>query len=130
MKVAKISQFSPSTLKALRIEMDEAFAIINKKYGIKLTTGNASYTAETATFKVEAATISDSGTVITKEAQAFEQYKESYKLAEFSVGQTIKLQGKDYTIMGLKPRTKAPVILGRLGKSYKVTVDMFKQYNL
>lgn len=126
--MSKISQFDRQSLKTLRAEMDSAFAAINKKFGIEISTGNISFTNNNATIKVTAATIND-GLVITKEAEAFNQFKSLYGLGAYTLGQTVLLQGKYYTIAGWKPRCKSPLVVEREGRSYRVNMDMFWEYN-
>lgn len=127
--MAKINQFDRQSLNTLRAELDAAFASINKKFGIELSTGNISYTGTTATIKVTAATINVEGHAITKEAQAFNQYKGMNGLGAYTLGQTIQVQGKDYTIAGWKPRCKSSLVIERQGRTYRVSLDMFKLYN-
>ena len=107
-------------------------ATIASKYGIELSAGNISFTSETATIKLNAGVIGSGGVAVTKEAQAFDQYKNLVGLGALNVGDTIDLQGDEYTISGYKPRSKrSPVCVTKVsnGSSYKVSVDMVKRYN-
>lgn len=126
--MSKINQFDRQTLRALRVDLDNAMATIASKYGIQLSAGNISFTPETATIKVAAGIIKN-GTVVTAEAKAFNQYKRLVGLEAFNVGDAIQIQGKEYTIKGYKPRSMAAVVIERDGRGYKVTVDMVKMYN-
>ena len=127
--MSKINQFDRQTLRALRVDLDAAMASIATKYGIQLNAGNISYTAETATIKVQAGVINKSGQVVTKDAQAFNKYKRLVGLGNLNVGDVINIQGKEYTISGYKPRSKNAVIVQRDGRGYKVSVEMVKMYN-
>ena len=127
--MSKINQFDRQSLRALRVDLDSAMAAIATKYGIQLSAGNISFTSDTATIKVAAGIIKN-GTVMTAEAKSFDQYKRLVGLGAFSVGDSITLQGKQYTITGYKPRSsKAPVCVSRDGRGFKVSVDMVKMYN-
>lgn len=126
--MSKINQFDRQTLRALRADLDSAMAAIASKYGIQLSAGNISFTPETATIKVAAGIIKN-GTAMTPEAKSFNQYKRLVGLEAFNVGDAIQIQGKEYTIKGYKPRSKAAVVIERAGRGYKVTVDMVKMYN-
>ena len=126
--MSKIQQFDRQSLRALRVDLDSAMATIASKYGIQLNAGNISFTSETATIKVAAGIIKN-GTVVTPEAKAFDQYKRLVGLGSLNVGDSITIQGKEYTITGYKPRSKNAVVVARGGRSYKVTVDMVKSYN-
>jgi hypothetical protein len=128
--MSKINQFDRQSLRALRVDLDSAMAAIASKYGIQLSAGNISFTAETATIKVAAGIIKN-GTVVTAEAKSFDQYKRLVGLGAFNVGDSINIQGKQYTITGYKPRSsKAPVcVRNAQGSGFKVSVDMVKMYN-
>jgi hypothetical protein len=127
--MSKINQFDRQSLRALRVDLDSAMAAIASKYGIQLNAGNISFTSETATIKVAAGIIKN-GTVMTAEAKAFDQYKRPIGLGAFNIGDSINLQGKQYTITGYKPRSrKNPVCVSRDGRGFKVSVDMIKMYN-
>ena len=127
--MSKINQFDRQSLRALRVDLDSAMAAIATKYGIQLSAGNISFTSDTATIKVAAGIIKN-GTVMTAEAKSFDQYKRLVGLGHLSVGDSITLQGKQYTITGYKPRSsKAPVCVSRDGRGFKVSVDMVKMYN-
>ena len=126
--MSKINQFDRQSLRALRVDLDSAMAAIATKYGIQLNAGNISFTSETATIKVAAGIIKN-GTVMTAEAKSFDQYKRLVGLSAFNVGDSINIQGKQYTITGYKPRSKSAVCVSRDGRGFKVSVDMVKMYN-
>ena len=128
--MSKIQQFDRQSLRALRVDLDQAMATIASKYGIQLSAGNISFTSETATIKVQLQVLVKNGTVVTKEAKDFDRYKGLVGLGSLNVGDTIQLQGKEYTISGYKPRSKkSPVLVTRDGRSYKVSVEMVKMNN-
>lgn len=125
----KISSFDRNTVKNLRSDIDKALATLSKKYGIEITAGNASFTPSNVTYKVQAAVKAASGVTMTKEASDFNLYG-NISLSGFKLGQTISLQGKEYTIAGWKVRAQRnPVIVTRDGKSYRVSTEMIKMYN-
>ena len=125
----KISSFDRTTVKNLRSDIDKALATISKKYGIEISAGNASFTSSNVTYKVQAAVKAAGGVTMTKEASDFNLYA-SINLSGFKLGQTISLQGKEYTIAGWKVRAQRnPVIVTRDGKSYRVSAEMIKMYN-
>jgi len=126
--MSKIQQFDRQSLRALRVDLDQAMATIASKYGIQLSAGNISFTSETATIKVQAGVVKN-GTVVTKEAKDFDRYKSLVGLGSLNVGDSINIQGKEYTISGYKPRSKSAVTVQREGRGYKVSVDMVKMYN-
>lgn len=125
----KISSFDRNTVKNLRNDIDAALATLSKKYGIEISAGNASFTSSNVTYKVQAAVKAAGGITMTKEASDFNLYANRV-LADYKLGQTIELQGKEYVIAGWKARAqKNPVIVTRDGKSYRVSTAMIKMYN-
>jgi len=127
----KISQFDKPSIKAIRIAMDEALAKVSKEYGIKISTGNARFSGDEVTFKVKANVIGQGGQVKTKEAQAWEIYANMHGLGHLSVGDSVELQGKSFTIKGYNTRArKSPIeIEDRNGRGYKCSVQMLLMYN-
>lgn len=125
----KISSFDRNTVKNLRNDIDAALAALSKKYGIEISAGNATFTSSNVTYKVQAAVKAAGGITMTKEASDFNLYANRV-LADYKLGQTIELQGKEYVIAGWKARAqKNPVIVTRDGKSYRVSTAMIKMYN-
>jgi hypothetical protein len=111
--------------------MDIALAKVEKQYGIKISTGNARFSGDEVTFKVKANTIGTGGQVQTKEAQNWAMMAQANGLDGFSVGDTIQLQGKSFTIKGWNTRArKSPInIEDQNGRGYKCSVNMLKSYN-
>ena len=110
--MSKIKSFNRPALKSLRVSLDAALAKVAAEHGISISAGNISFTSETATIKLNAGVIGSGGVAI-------------------NVGDSVNIQGKQYTITGYKPRSKrSPVVIENgAGRSYKVSVDMVKQYN-
>ncbi|MDA9262987.1 hypothetical protein OAC86_01170 [bacterium] len=127
----KVSNFDKPSIKAIRMAMDEALAKVEKQYGIKISTGNARFSGDEVTFKVKANTIGTGGQVQTKEAQNWAMMAQVNGLDGFSVGDTIQLQGKSFTIKGWNTRArKSPInIEDQNGRGYKCSVNMLKSYN-
>ena len=111
--------------------MDAALAKVEKQYGIKISTGNARFSNDEVTFKVKANVIAKGGIVKTKEAQAWDLYATTEGLGHLSVGDTVQLQGKSFTIKGYNTRArKSPInIEDANGRGYKCSVSMLKMYN-
>tara|TARA_R110002074_G_scaffold296232_1_gene467788 strand:- start:1760 stop:2149 length:390 start_codon:yes stop_codon:yes gene_type:complete len=127
----KVSNFDKPSIKAIRMAMDIALAKVEKQYGIKISTGNARFSGDEVTFKVKANTIGTGGQVQTKEAQNWDMMAQVNGLGHFSVGDTIQLQGKSFTIKGWNTRArKSPInIEDQNGRGYKCSVSMVKTYN-
>ena len=127
----KISNFDKPSIKAIRVAMDAALAKVEKQYGVKISTGNARFSSDEVTFKVKANVIGTGGVVKTKEAQAWDIYASTQGLGHLSVGDTIQLQGKSFTIAGYNTRArKSPInITDSNGRGYKCSAQMVKMYN-
>ena len=127
----KVTNFDKPTIKAIRMAMDQALATVASEYGITINTGNARFSGNEVTFKVKANTQSADGTVNTKEAQMWDLYAPTHGLGHLSVGDTIQLQGKSFTIAGYNTRArKSPInITDAQGRGYKCSVEMVKMYN-
>ena len=127
----KISKLDKPSIKAIRLAMDKALAEVEAQYGIKISTGNARFTADEVTFKVKANVIDKFGTVLSKEAQAWDLYAPTQGLGHLSVGDSVQLQGKSFTIKGYNTRArKSPInIEDSNGRGYKCSVSMLKMYN-
>ena len=127
----KVTNFDKPTIKAIRMAMDQALATVANEYGITINTGNARFSGNEVTFKVKANTQSADGTVNTKEAQMWDLYAPTQGLGHLSVGDTIQLQGKSFTIAGYNTRArKSPInITDAQGRGYKCSVAMVKMYN-
>ena len=127
----KVTNFDKPTVKAIRMAMDNALAKVEKEYGITIKTGNARFSGDEVTFKVKANTMGNDGTVNTKEANMWNLYADMNGLGHLSVGDTVNLQGKSFTIAGWNTRArKSPVnITDQNGRGYKCSVAMVKMYN-
>ena len=120
--MATIKEFNKGNLKALRAELDALHAALEKKYGIELKVGNASYSDNEVTFKLKANTKSANGTVVTKEALNWPLYADLNGVGHFSVGDKVNLNGSIYEITGWNTRArKSPVMIKdtNTGASYK-----------
>lgn len=127
----KLSQFDKSSVKNIRVDIDAALAKVEKKYGIKISTGNARFSEEEIVFKVKANAIDSSGNVKSKEAKAWELVREHLGLKSLSVGDDVKVQDKFYTLKGYNNRArKSPInIEDYNGQGYKISVDTLKFFN-
>ena len=127
----RVTNFDKPTIKAIRLAMDSALAQVEKDYGIKISTGNARFSGNEVTFKVKANTVTSGGKAITKEAQMFDIVKHQEGIGHLSVGDTVTLQGKSFTITGYNTRArKSPIQIEDMqGRGYKCSVSMLKMYN-
>ena len=127
--MSKLKEFNKPALNKLRSEMQSQFAELEKKFGIKLQVGSMSYSSNEVSVKVKANIISDDGTVVSKEAKAWDLYAQMGGFDYLKVGDKIVIQGQTFTIKGYNTRApKSPIqIEDAQGKSYKCSEIAIKQ---
>jgi len=127
----EITTFNKSNLQSLRIEIDNALKSVEDQFGIKLHAGNASFSGNEVTFKLKGNTISEGGEAITKEAMDWNRHKGLHGMDHLSVGDQIKIQGKNYILTGFNTRArKAPINFKDLrGNGYKCSMRMLQIEN-
>lgn len=125
MNTIKTTQFDTTNLKAIRADIDAALAAVAAKHGIKLATGKCTYEPSAATFKVEAATLTETGDAMTKEAVDFVRYAPLWNLSPGMLFATFTSRGESYKIIGAMPRRKAQILTRNLatGKLYTFSKD-------
>ena len=134
-------EITRETLRTIRVDIDAALAEIGEKHGLAMKTGNATYDADNATFKLEVSRIADDGVAITKEAAAFQKMARLFGLEPTEerpfapIGTELRINGEDYIFMGMKPRSRKYPALDEYrgqfvakrvsdGRMYKFTKDM------
>ena len=123
-------QISPEILKQIREEVNVLLKPLEEKFGVKMELGRATYSHNNFTFKLEGSRLDESGSAVTKEAEAFKMLAKMHGLEADDLGKTFKAQGKEFTITGLSTKSsKFPIIAkGSDGKSYKFPIDAVKLY--
>jgi len=114
------SRIDRQVCKDLRAAIAEALASVEAEFGVAISLGNATFTRERVTFKVEAATVDENGDANTKEAADFKLHALEYGLQPHDLGRSFDSLGTTFTIVGLKPRSKKYPILARSAKDGKV----------
>lgn len=92
--------------KIIRPKIEEKLAEVAKELGMKISIGSGSYGGSTGSLKIELATVSEDGEVMTRERKAFLDYHELYGLPREALDAEIKISGYNVTIAGIK--TRAP----------------------
>lgn len=113
-------------LKTIKSDAEAVLATVAEKHGVKITFGNGSFTPDNASLKMEIAGITSEGVVKTKEATDFERYASAFGLKPEDLGTTFTYNGKEFKLIGAKPRsTKFPLLAVNLknGKTYKLPKD-------
>ena len=126
-----IKQFNRANIKGLRNEIDEALDQVAKKYGITISAGNCTFSGNEANFKLKLNTIGEGGTVITRESQNWDFYKNRTQCTHLNVGDKITIQGNPYILTGYNTRArKAPIqFKDSRGNGYKCSILMLNLEN-
>jgi len=117
-------EINRTLLRTLRAEINTEIEKVGQKYGISLRVGNASFTPETFTFKLEGGLIVN-GIAIDRDRQAFKANALYLGLAPNDLGREFNFQGNVYKIVGLKPSSKKYPVVGlniATGKKFKFAV--------
>ncbi len=116
------------TAKQLMDELNKVLPEIGKKLNVSLSLGRTTFNSNTAKIKIEAASITTDGEVLSKEIVAFKQYAHHYGLKPEDLGKTFTSYQGTYTICGLAERShKFPILAknskGKVFKFPAVTVS-------
>ena len=127
----KIESFNKPTIVQLRSSIDKALDQVAKEYGITISAGNCSFSGNEANFKLKLNTIGEGGTVITRESQNWDFYKNRTNCSHLSIGDKITIQGNSYTLSGYNTRArKAPInFTDSRGNGYKCSINMLNMEN-
>ena len=116
--------FNRTVVKDLQQELQTKLSELEESLGAKIHVGNASFTPNHVTFKVEVANIVD-GQAKTKEVVDFEDLCQYYGFAPKDLGRTFVSQGETFEIVGLARKArKYPIICKNVanGKRYKFPI--------
>lgn len=131
--MAKITAFDRATCAVVSKRIEERLADLATELGVKITTKGGTFSGGHYTLKLEVATVSDTGMVNTREADAFKQLAALYGMSPDDLGKEFTANGKTYRITGLASRRSVrPVIAAdvRTSKSYVFTVADVKLFLL
>ncbi len=107
--------------------------VVADTHGIVLKLGSGTFTPGHATFKLEISTVGESGEVNTKEADDFKRCAHLYGLKPEHLGQTFFQGGREFVVVGCKPRSSSYPILAKNainGKTYKLSAkDVARVFN-
>ena len=113
-------------VRLFRDRMQAVLDSLGHELHAKIVVGNASYTPDNASFKVEVAPVQADGQVVDKSASDFKRMAARYSLAPSDLGRQFSLDGKQFILTGLNPRCRRYPILARGredGKAWKLPLD-------
>lgn len=122
--MSKITRFDRPVVVQFRSDFQKDLDVLSQKYGLKIALGNAKFTSENVSFKLEVAVVGKAG-ALTREATAFKSMARMYDLSPDLLGKKILLKsGKLVVVEGLNPRChKYPVIV-RLPNAKRMKVSV------
>jgi hypothetical protein len=109
-------------IKNMRERIEAELEDLGKEMKMEFKVGNASFSANSVTFKLIASTVTLSGVVMTPEVDAWKRNARVFGLDPEDLGANILLNGKLMKFAGLKPSNrKYPVLVeDAQGKTYKI----------
>jgi hypothetical protein len=124
----RLDCFNKASIRSLRAEIDAALATVGEKHGIKITCGSARFTETTCLFKLEAGVIAADGQVDTPAALAFKQFASLFGFKHDDLGRTVRIEGKNYQIIGCRPNApKRPIILSCGSRTVVASPELVKR---
>lgn len=130
----KITEFNRKNLKELRPEIQAVLDMIHHEYGVKIELGSMSFSADKFTARITgyAGEEADKGRSERREnefEQCFRLQSFLLGLKETDLGKKFGMGGKDYILIGMKPKAQKYPLLGKdveTGKTFKFSVDSVK----
>jgi hypothetical protein len=132
--MTKIAHFNSNNINSIRAAIDAKLQEVSQEYGIALTIGGMRYNASEITTRLTVKAIGSD----TKDGESiqeasdrveFARYAQSFGLKPEFFGQIATVNGKDFRIVGIKPRSRKFPILGQeVGgdKVFKLTASSIK----
>jgi len=116
-----IDKLDRSTIRLIKEKIEFALCDVEQALGLRITLGNARFTSENVTFKLEAATENSDGSANTKIVQDFRLHASRYGLRPTDLGKKFDQRRSTFTIIGLMTnRPKYPIlVVNQNGKRYK-----------
>lgn len=118
-------------LTKVRERMNAVLSDLATEFGAELRVGQISYSANSATIKVEMSTLDESGEVVTKEAEDFKANAPLYGLKVDDLYREFSHLGQRYMVMGCKTRShKYPILCKNLttGSMSKFPTALAQRY--
>lgn len=123
-----IKEINRTNIRTINEDILKALEKVANKHKVLINLGNSSFTSDNYSTKLSVSVVRG-GTALTREAKAFNTYKNSWGLEHLSVGSFVKTwNGKVFKIIGATPRSTKYPILGenKSGKVYKLPSQSVK----
>lgn len=112
--MTKPNEMSALRVEELRARLQPVLDRVAAEMGLVITMGKITYTGNNAVFAVEAAVRGASGIVMGREAEAFLLNAMQFGLEVTDLGRDFEHFDTWYRIVGMKPRSKTPVVCQRI----------------
>lgn len=117
-------------IRALSARIEAALKPLGEELGVSLRVGKAKYSnASFGSIAVDVSAVGADGTAETRDARVYRELAHLYELDPNALGSRVMVFGKEYEIVGLKPRSSLFPVLARLvssGKLFKLPADAVK----
>lgn len=130
-----MKQLNKDALRLLRVDLNKALEEVAAKHNIILEVGNASFTANNATFKLHVMTKAEGVETKADAEEAkmkkdFEQYHRMFGIDADALGKKIKSREKTFTVIGLDTKKRKYPIIARdeQGKQYKLSIEQYNSF--
>lgn len=125
----KIKEINKTNLRMMHQEINKVLAKYGQEIGVAFTAGNASYTAASATIKLNITVVEKSDAVKEQEEEANAMMSRLFGFDENIVGKSFKTHGDTMTIIRIDhKKRKYPIIMQSAldGKTYKMIPEYIK----
>ena len=121
-----MEQFDKSSVRYTRERIDAVLEELGKELGMKFHAGNATFTENSISFKLEASRIAEDGEVVSKKAENFRLYCSRWDLTEDDLGKHFSFGGDVFKLVGSNHRATRYPMIGEdliVCKTFKFTAD-------
>lgn len=108
-------ELTRSTFQTVIGELTPTLRVLSEKLGIELRIQRASFSNLRGEIILEAATVSEQGVTMDKEAEGFLRYAHRFDLSPTDLGREFSCSAMRLRIVGLRPRSKDPVVCEQVG---------------
>ena len=126
-----IKEINKEVVRQLMTEIRETLHILGDKHGLHITVGGATYSGNNFRFKAEAALVTESGEVMSREVIDFQRMARLYDLSPAILNKTFTHKTHAYKIVGLASRAaRFPIICERASdkKQFSFPSETVKEY--
>lgn len=103
----KLTNFDAPTLREIRLDLQNALAAVEAKYGVKLTAGKAKYGNHSASMVIDMSTFDSKGSVVDLDREYLITNLRWLALEAKHLDQTIRIGNDSYKIQGYRRRRYA-----------------------